>query len=145
MCNHPNSATPQVEAEDFSQELYHNVNMGTGNPLYDRRGRQSYLSVLQGQLRYNTASRETASAKYTYVVSRGYGYGSGNSDGGGGRGGGRGCFFGAILARQHRLTGGGEGRWGAHVMHGRMFVVFLLEVIASYNAGAEHVGFSPTG
>lgn len=58
-----------MEAEDFSQELYHNVNMGTGNPLYDRRGRQSYLSVLQGQLRYNTASRETASAKYTYLVS----------------------------------------------------------------------------
>lgn len=91
LCNRQHPVTPQVEAEDFSQELYHNVNMGTGNPLYDRRGRQSYLSVLQGQLRYNTASRETASAKYTYVVSRGRG--SGNSDGGG-----RGCCSGAISA-----------------------------------------------
>lgn len=63
--------TEQVEADDFSQELYRNVNMGTGNPLYDRRGKQSYVSVLQGQLRYSSDSREAASAKFTYVVSEG--------------------------------------------------------------------------
>ena len=72
-----------MEAEDFSQELYHNVNMGTTNPLFDRRGRQNYLSVLQGQLRYNTVSRETASAKYTYVVSLRRGSGDVNGGGGG--------------------------------------------------------------
>lgn len=59
----------QVEAEDFSQELYSNVNMGSGNPLYERRGKQSYVSVLQGQLKYSSASREAANAKYSYVVS----------------------------------------------------------------------------
>lgn len=57
-----------MEAEDFSQELYRNVNMGSGNPLYERRGKQSYVSVLQGQLKYSSASREAANAKYSYVV-----------------------------------------------------------------------------
>lgn len=57
-----------MEAEDFSQQLYRNVNMASANPLYERRGKGTYLSVLQGQLRYNSASREAASAKYTYVV-----------------------------------------------------------------------------
>ncbi|CAM9288529.1 unnamed protein product, partial [Ectocarpus fasciculatus] len=58
-----------VEAEDFSQQLYRNVNMASANPLFERRGKRAYVSVLQGQLRYNSASREAASAKYTYVVS----------------------------------------------------------------------------
>lgn len=58
----------QVEAEDFSQQLFRNVNMASANPLYERRGKETYVSVLQGQLRYNSASREVASAKYTYVV-----------------------------------------------------------------------------
>lgn len=62
-------APNQVEAEDFSQQLYRNVNMASANPLYERRGKETYVSVLQGQLRYNSASREAASAKYTYVVS----------------------------------------------------------------------------
>lgn len=58
----------QVEAADFSDELDRNVNMSSGNPLYARKKQHNYVSVLQGQLRYNSACKEAASAKYTYVV-----------------------------------------------------------------------------
>ncbi|CAM9277229.1 unnamed protein product, partial [Sphacelaria rigidula] len=59
-----------VEADDFSQQLYSNVNVRSDNPLFDRRGNKAtYVSVLKGALKYSTESMETSRAKFSYVVS----------------------------------------------------------------------------
>lgn len=63
------NAKKKVEADDFSHQLYNNVNAGSYNPLFDHEGKAKYVSVLRGELKYNSASHEASRAKYTYVVS----------------------------------------------------------------------------
>lgn len=61
----------QVEASDLSQQLYSNSGEGgerSPNPLY-KGNDHPFVSVLKGQLMYNSASREVSRAKYSYVVS----------------------------------------------------------------------------
>ncbi|CAM9314305.1 unnamed protein product, partial [Discosporangium mesarthrocarpum] len=61
-----------VEAEDFSEELYSNLEMGgkaSPNPLYDKRGQARFVTVLHGKLKYKPISREISSTKFSYVVS----------------------------------------------------------------------------
>ncbi|CAM9248310.1 unnamed protein product, partial [Choristocarpus tenellus] len=64
-----------VETEDFSEELYSNVEM-TGssmrpsdNPLYDKDGEARFVSVLHGKIKYSAASMEISNSKFTYLVS----------------------------------------------------------------------------